>query len=78
MGGYKHPAIINGQQVLQVEPYTNANTKFYVYCDFVKPGKHIYTVHRHKECYLNKTIVMNRQEDIARFNKKQKFKKKQF
>lgn len=46
--------------------------------DFVKSGKHFYSVDFDKEFYLQKCIMRNREEDVVPFHKKLNFKKKEF
>ena len=51
----------------------------YVYVDFVKSGRHFYTVKDSKnDFYLHRAIIRNREEEIPVFHKKLAFKKKEY
>ena len=43
MGGYRHPVIVNGAEINQLDGF-DWEIECYVYLDFVKSGKHVYTV----------------------------------
>lgn len=38
--------------------------------EFVKPGRHFYTVNIEDEFYLHRCIIRNREEDLVKFNTK--------
>jgi len=44
MGGYLHPVIVNGKEVLELDQEEYIDEKVYVYVDFVKSGRHFYGV----------------------------------
>lgn len=78
MGGYLHPVIVNGKEIYNFNKSYDFDEPVYVYVDFVKPGKHVYTVDFERINYLHKTIVRCREEEIIVFNKKMNFRKKEF
>jgi hypothetical protein len=73
LGGYKHPVIINGKDC-QIADAKDV----YVYVDFVKAGRHFYTVNYQDNFYLNRAIVRQREEPVVSFNKRLMFTKKPY
>ena len=69
MGGYKHPVIVNGVEINQLDGFDWEN-ECYVYLDFVKSGRHVYTVQHEDKAYMHSTIIRNREEEIVHFNKR--------
>lgn len=41
LGGYKHPVVLNAQSLKDIEL---KDTNVYVYVDFLKPGRFLYTI----------------------------------
>lgn len=68
MGGYKHPVLVNGQEVNDLSGF-DWEQQCYVYVDFVKSGRHFYTVNQQERFYLHRTIIRNRDEEVASLNK---------
>jgi hypothetical protein len=42
----------------------------YVYVDFMKAGRHFYTVQNDKDFYLHRAIIKRREEQVVVFNKR--------
>ena len=79
MGSYVHPVLIKGKELQDLECISHMkNQKIFVYVDFVKSGRHFYSVREKQDYYLHRAIVRNRDEDIPHFHKKLNFKKKDF
>lgn len=70
--------LVKGREVMELYNELDFDSNIYVYVDFVKPGKHFYTVDFNEEFYLHKTIIRSREEDIVPFHKKMNFRVKEF
>ena len=70
LGGYKKPVIVNGTYFAKQAHSRFSPEDVFVYIDFVKAGRHFYTVNLEDEFYLHRTIVRNRDEQPVLFNKK--------
>ena len=67
-GGYRHPQIVNGNDVIRLEKL-KSKEQIYVYVNFVKSGKHFYTVNHYDKFYLHKAFISKREEEVVDFNK---------
>ena len=70
IGGYKHPTIVNGYELLN-----NANlaeSPLYAYFDFVTPGKQFYCVNpaqENQDLYIDHALIKHRNEHIPHHTK---------
>lgn len=79
MGGYVHPVLVNGKEIQDLELLSQLKgDQVYVYVDFVKSGRHFYSVKDSQDFYLHRAIIRNREEEIPVFHKKLAFKKKEY
>jgi hypothetical protein len=69
LGGYTAPVIVNGIEINELEGF-DWESVCYCYMDFVKSGRHHYTINSLDKFYLHSTIIRNREQDIVHFNKK--------
>lgn len=59
---------MNGAEINDLDGF-DWESVCYVYMDFVKSGRHFYTVNNNDKFYLHKTIIRNREEEVVPFNK---------
>jgi hypothetical protein len=86
LGGYLHPVIVNGKEIndlsqSQAWELLSMEKDCFVFYEFCKPGKHMYTVNYQDDFYLQKVIIRNRDEPVQNLNKQRQnftLKQKQF
>lgn len=69
--------IVNGREI---NDYGNkvSGKDVYIYVDFVKSGRHFFTVNQDDEFYLHRSIIRNREEELVLFNKRMGVKKRTY
>ena len=70
LGGTQHPVIVNGIEIDEMSKddfFTE--DKIFIYYEFCKPGKHMFTVNSNDRFYLQKSIIRNREEPVKDLNK---------